>query len=374
VARRFATFGLTTVGDLIEHFPAAQRGLPRPQEHPRPQGRGGGPPSAARSSGHRRPHRQAPRRRGPRALRDDTEPSRPSVQPAAISPECSRRGCASACVGTFRPQGGRQSFVVKGHEILDEEAGRGVHTEGVVPCTPPANGSRPKLLRGLVHAVSADDAAAAGPAPGRAARARAPARPRRRVTAVHMPRTLAEATRPASALVIEELLLMQVGLLLHKAGAAGALPGAGPAPAPGDLSHAFSTGAFEPHGAPASGAGELEADLRRERRMRRQLQGDVGSGKTVVALYCWCAPRRRACRGCCWRPTGLWRAITPRPRPAGLVGPAGVRRARHRSLTRQRNGARPGAAGSGETRIAIGHARAPCRGTFEFPPSLRYWS
>ena len=38
--------------------------------------------------------------------------------------------------GTFRPQGGRASFVVKGHEILDEEDGDTVHTEGIVPVYP----------------------------------------------------------------------------------------------------------------------------------------------------------------------------------------------------------------------------------------------
>ena len=56
--------------------------------------------------------------------------------------------------GTFRPQGGRQQFVVKGHEILEEQEGEGVHTEGVVPVYPASEQVSAKLLRALVHQLA----------------------------------------------------------------------------------------------------------------------------------------------------------------------------------------------------------------------------
>ena len=131
--------------------------------------------------------------------------------------------------GTFRPQGGRQSFAVKGHEILDEEGGEGVHTEGVVPVYPASEQVSAKLLRGLVHAVAPVMRRLPDPLPaGLLARERLPGRADA-VTAVHLPRTLAEAKSARERFVLEELLLMQVGLLLHKQEQQQLLPGAGPA-------------------------------------------------------------------------------------------------------------------------------------------------
>ena len=125
--------------------------------------------------------------------------------------------------GTYRPQSGRASFVVKSHEILEEEEGDTVHTEGIVPGVSGqraglgAAAARPAARRAAGHAPSA------GPAAGRRC-ARSESLPARAdaVLAVHLPRDLDEATVARQRLVLEELLLMQVGLLLHKARAAGA--------------------------------------------------------------------------------------------------------------------------------------------------------
>ncbi len=55
--------------------------------------------------------------------------------------------------GVFRHQGGRASFVVKSHEILDEEDAETVHTEGIVPVYPASEQVSARLLRGLLRAV-----------------------------------------------------------------------------------------------------------------------------------------------------------------------------------------------------------------------------
>ena len=123
------------------------------------------------------------------------------------------------------------------------------------------------------------------------------------VTAVHLPRTLAEAKLARERLVLEELLLMQVGLLLHKQEQQ-RLYSAPALPAPGELSRSFLDGLpFELTAHQLQALDELEADLRRETPMRRLLQGDVGSGKTVVALYCLIRAAEAGLQGVLLAPT-----------------------------------------------------------------------
>ena len=132
----------------------------------------------------------------------------------------------------------------------------------------------------------AGHAPATRPAAGRAARAEGLPSRADATLAVHLPRDLDEAKVARGRLVLEELLLMQVGLLLHKS--AQQRRAAAPAfAAPEALSRAFLDGLpFELTSHQLAALDELDADLARNVPMRRLLQGDVGSGKTVVALYC----------------------------------------------------------------------------------------
>jgi ATP-dependent DNA helicase RecG len=102
--------------------------------------------------------------------------------------------------------------------------------------------------------------------------------------ALHRPRSLDEAEEGRRRLAFEELLVLQVGLARRRrqreAQVAPALP------PPGDLVRRYR--ALLPFQLTADQErviGEIDADLRRPVPMERLLQGDVGSGKTVVALY-----------------------------------------------------------------------------------------
>ena len=194
--------------------------------------------------------------------------------------------------GTFRPQGGRQSFVVKGHEILDEEGGEGVHTEGVVPVYPASEQVSAKLLRSLVHAVAPAMRLLPDPLPsGLLVRERLPGRADA-VMAVHLPRDARGGEAGPRAAGARRAPADAGRAAAAQAGAAAALQGAGLAGARA-LSRAFLDGLpFELTTHQLEALDELEADLRREAPMRRLLQGDVGSGKTVVALLLP-DPRRR---------------------------------------------------------------------------------
>ena len=101
--------------------------------------------------------------------------------------------------GTYRPQGGRASFVVKSHEILEEEEGDTVHTEGIVPVYPASEQVSARLLRALLRAVRPAMRRLPDPLPAALrAQERLPARADA-VLAVHLPRDLDEARSRGSA-------------------------------------------------------------------------------------------------------------------------------------------------------------------------------
>jgi ATP-dependent DNA helicase RecG len=102
--------------------------------------------------------------------------------------------------------------------------------------------------------------------------------------AVHRPRSLDEAERGRRRLAFDELLALQLGLLRRRREREDAE--ATPLEPPAELVARYRevlpfTLTPDQEGA----IGEIDADLARPRPMERLLQGDVGSGKTVVALY-----------------------------------------------------------------------------------------
>ena len=96
---------------------------------------------------------------------------------------------------------------------------------------------------------------------------------------------------------------MQLGLLRHKREQQ-ARAQAPAFPPPGELSRAFLDGLpFELTAHQLAALDELEADLAQARPMRRLLQGDVGSGKTVVALHCLVRAAEAGLQGVLMAPT-----------------------------------------------------------------------
>src|SRR5205809_1526286 len=104
------------------------------------------------------------------------------------------------------------------------------------------------------------------------------------LVALHRPRGAEEAESARRRLALEELLLLQVGLARIREGSEEAT-----APAlgePGELIGRYREALpFELTADQERAIAEIDADLAGAKPMQRLLQGDVGSGKTVVALY-----------------------------------------------------------------------------------------
>jgi ATP-dependent DNA helicase RecG len=112
------------------------------------------------------------------------------------------------------------------------------------------------------------------------------------------------ASRAHQRMVLEELYLLELGLALRRE-AQGALPGIAIDVASEPVAAAPSALPFALTGAQARVLREIHADLARPHPMNRLVQGDVGSGKTAVALLAAVAVARSGGQTALMAPTEL---------------------------------------------------------------------
>ena len=179
----------------------------------------------------------------------------------------------------LRGQLKRNGFQVRSYDLNGVAA-----TADFAPVYPASEELTPQRLRGLVeralpHARDLPDLLPAQLKAAESLPLRADA-----LWALHRPRSLDEGEAGRRRLAFDELVVLQVGLARARAGREAAV--AQPLGAPSELVVRYRRLLpFEltPHQERA--IAEIDGDLAREAPMQRLLQGDVGSGKTVVALY-----------------------------------------------------------------------------------------
>jgi ATP-dependent DNA helicase RecG len=210
-------------------------------------------------------------------------------------------------------------LAVREHEIL-AEAADGLHTSGVVAVYDASRTLSTRTLRELVeqHLPRSDAIADPLPVGIRLAR-RLPLR-RDAIMALHAPRA-PEDTRVASdRLAYEELLLLQIALAERRAAA----PVAEALGRPGELLERYHASLpFELTIGQKRSVRDIDRDLARGRPMHRLLLGDVGSGKTVVAVHAMLRAAERGAQAALLAPTEVLvqqHAATVR----GLVEPLGI--------------------------------------------------
>jgi ATP-dependent DNA helicase RecG len=175
----------------------------------------------------------------------------------------------------LRGRQGRYGFDVRSFDI-----GNGQATVDFAPVYPASEEITAKKLRELVGAAL--PRALPDPLPARI-QSELPTRVDA-LWALHRPRSLDEAETGRRRLAFDELLLLQVGLArLRREREAEVAPAL---PPPGELVQRYrEVLPFLLTEHQERAIEEIDDDLQRTVPMQRLLQGDVGSGKTVVALY-----------------------------------------------------------------------------------------
>jgi ATP-dependent DNA helicase RecG len=185
-------------------------------------------------------------------------------------------------------EGGRggATFRVSAHEVERGEGnGAGRHTTGLVPVYPATEGLSARRIRELAFAVRGLEVHAPEPLGARLRTGAELAGKADAIAAAHWPESLDEVPLARRRLAFEELFLFQLALVMRRRTRsetrAAELLGA-----PGTLVRSWLDSLpFEPTAGQRRALEEIDSDLTTGRPMHRLLMGEVGSGKTVVALY-----------------------------------------------------------------------------------------
>ncbi|HEX8075654.1 MAG TPA: ATP-dependent DNA helicase RecG [Thermoleophilaceae bacterium] len=182
-------------------------------------------------------------------------------------------------------RGNRNQFNVSSHEIAPGVTAGDVRAEGMTPVYPATEGITSDRLRDLAKRLRGLEANVVDPLPARLRmREGLPERPAA-LAAVHFPEDEDETELGRRRLAFEELLELKLALLARKrarreSATAPALEGAGELVEPWLSSLPFALTDGQRRAVAA-----IDADLASGRPMQRLLMGEVGSGKTVVALH-----------------------------------------------------------------------------------------
>ena len=181
-----------------------------------------------------------------------------------------------------------------------------IHTARLVPVYPLTEGLYPRVVRRLVKEALdafADRVPDTAPASTQERLKLWPLP--RALRQMHYPDSLKAAEAARRSLALRELLTIQVGVLKRRQAwqASGrAQPLALP---PAALEGFVAALPFALTGAQRRALAEIAADIAREVPMSRLLQGDVGSGKTVVATAALLAAAASGCQGAIMAPTEI---------------------------------------------------------------------
>ncbi|HHY36752.1 MAG TPA: ATP-dependent DNA helicase RecG, partial [Firmicutes bacterium] len=191
-----------------------------------------------------------------------------------------RRGQEVMATGKVEMRYGQLQMINPEVEIVVRP--QGLHSGRIVPIYPATEGLSSRLLRSAVYTalktcgadieeiVPADTRERQGLLPREVA-----------IREMHFPTGWEQVQRARRSLAFEELLLLQLGLLYDREEGEGIAHGPD-----GELVARFLAQLpFTLTGAQRKALAEIARDMEAMRPMNRLLQGDVGSGKTVVAAY-----------------------------------------------------------------------------------------
>jgi len=292
IAARLRRLGLTTIRDLLEH---------RPRDYQRSVGESRivdlfGEQEAVivgvvRSVSLRRPRRRLT------ILKATVADESGSIPAVWFNQDWLKDKLVPGTRVRLRGQLRRNEFNVKSYDLNGAAA-----TADLAPIYPAGEEITPPRLRALAERALEFVPNEPDPLPAALkARERLPRRADA-LYALHRPRTLEEAEAGRRRLAFDELLLLQLGLARRtrerEQEVAAALG------APGELlEHYRRALRFTLTDHQEAAIADIDRDLARSVPMQRLLQGDVGSGKTAVALYALLRAVERGYQGALMAPT-----------------------------------------------------------------------
>jgi len=154
----------------------------------------------------------------------------------------------------------------------------------IVPIHPAVGKFGPNKLRHAIANAVARSRPIADPLPASIREAERLVDRDRAIQDIHFPERLADADAARRRLAFDELFRLQLALALRRRHAVGERPGIAHAGGGTSARRFLESLPFEPTAAQRRALAEIDADLRSPRPMHRLLQGEVGSGKTMVAV------------------------------------------------------------------------------------------
>ena len=170
-------------------------------------------------------------------------------------------------------------------ELLKGDEADLVHTGRITPVHPATDGITSRTIRALVYRALEQLPPIPDPMPPDLIAAERLEPFDRALRAIHFPDSQEELTRAEERLKFDELFTLELGVAFRKHRVEAAEAGVGHHPAGPLVDRLRATLPFEPTEAQERAMGEIDAAMARSRPMNLLLQGDVGSGKTLVALH-----------------------------------------------------------------------------------------
>ncbi len=203
---------------------------------------------------------------------------------------------------------GRLQMINPAYDILedsDEVSARTVHTARIIPLHPATQKLSAAMLRRLVMRALDQYGDLPDPVPYELRRRYAYPHRSQALREIHFPSSQGRLNRARQRMAYEELLLMQVALALNRRHLREETRGIAHAP-PGALIGGFLEALpFHLTSSQRRAFEEIARDMVSPRPMNRLLQGEVGSGKTVVALLALLLTRESGHQGVFMAPTEI---------------------------------------------------------------------
>jgi ATP-dependent DNA helicase RecG len=196
-----------------------------------------------------------------------------------------KEGHELAVSGVVQRYGGRLQLANQEVELLKGDEADLVHTGRITPVHRATEGISTRTIRELVYRALEQLPALPDPMPAEVVAAEALQPFDAAIRRIHFPSSQEELAAARERLKFDELFTLELGVAFRKHRVGSAEPGVSHRPEEPLTERLLETIPFEPTAAQRRAMREVGEAMARPRPMNLLLQGDVGSGKTLVALH-----------------------------------------------------------------------------------------